>query len=291
LATDFLQQLPHCFEMKNNFFAALLMVLTLLFSQSGFAAQTNDIATDINAIVAQINAKILQGKNTEKDLANELNAFDDLYAKYKNQKTEGVAQILVAKAHVYLEVIYDPEKAAEIFQQIKRDLPDTPTGKRVDAILDTLKGPVEAEKIQNALVVGATFPGFSETNLNGSPLSIANYKSKVVLVDFWATWCVPCRMELPYVLKTYEKYHDKGFEIIGVSLDDDRAALEKFIKENKMPWPQFFDGNGPHNALAVKYGIEAIPATFLLDGNGKIIGKDLRGEELQTAVANAVAKK
>jgi thioredoxin-related protein len=90
---------------------------------------------------------------------------------------------------------------------------------------------------------------------------------------------------------TYGKYHGKGFEIIGVSLDQDQQKLLNFTKQNNMIWPQFFDGQGWNNKLAVKYGIESIPATFLLDGNGKIIGKDLRGEELEQAIARALGGK
>jgi peroxiredoxin len=92
------------------------------------------------------------------------------------------------------------------------------------------------------------------------------------------------------VIATYNKYHDKGFEIIGISLDQDQAKLTNFTKSMNMTWPQIFDGQGWGNKLAVKYGIESIPATFLLDGEGKIIGRDLRGEELQAAVAKALAK-
>ena len=111
-----------------------------------------------------------------------------------------------------------------------------------------------------------------------------------MLIDFWATWCGPCRGELPHVIATYKKYHDQGFEIIGISLDQDQAKLTGFTKEMNMTWQQYFDGQGWQNKLAVKYGIESIPATFLLDGNGKIIGRDLRGDELTQAVAKALGK-
>ncbi len=138
---------------------------------------------------------------------------------------------------------------------------------------------------------GATFPDFAEQDLAGNPLAIANYKGKVVLVDFWATWCVPCVAELPNVLAVYEKYHAKGFEVIGISLDKDKTALTSFIQKKKMPWPQYFDGQGWNNKLAAKYGISSIPATYLLNGGGKILGQDLRGDALDAAIAKALAKK
>ena len=97
--------------------------------------------------------------------------------------------------------------------------------------------------------------------------------------------------ELPNVLKTYQKYHGKGLEIIGVSLDQDQAKLASFIQQKGVTWQQFFDGQGWHNKLAVKYGIKSIPATFLLDGQGKIIAKDVRGEALEQAVGAALAAK
>jgi thiol-disulfide isomerase/thioredoxin len=149
---------------------------------------------------------------------------------------------------------------------------------------------MEAQKIQAALAIGVKFPDFNEKDTAGKPLAIANYKGKVVLIDFWATWCGPCRAELPNVIATYKKYHNQGFEIIGISLDQDQAKLTGFTKSMNMTWPQYFDDQGWQNKLAVKYGIESIPATYLLDGNGRIIGRDLRGDELTQAVAKALGK-
>jgi thiol-disulfide isomerase/thioredoxin len=276
--------------MKNKILVLFVILSVLMFRQHGFAADTNSVIPDLKLLVAKVNAKLQQGKHTENDFADELKEFDALYAKYKDLKTEEVAQIPAMKAELYLEVIYDPEKAAEAFQQIKRDMPETATGKRVDTILDSLKKPIEAEQIRNTLAEGTQFPDFDEKDLTGKPLSLASYKGKVVLIDFWATWCPPCVRELPNTLKVYQKYHDQGFDVMGVSLDDDQPQLEKFLKANSMTWPQFFDGQGVKNKLALKYGIEAIPATFLLDGDGKIIGKDLRGDELEAAVSKALKK-
>jgi peroxiredoxin len=139
------------------------------------------------------------------------------------------------------------------------------------------------------LAEGSAFPDFNEKDLNGKPLSVANYRGKILLLDFWATWCGPCVGELPNVLKTYEKHHPQGFEIIGISLDQDEKQLTKFLAQKNIPWQQYFDGKGWENKLASKYGVESIPATFLLDAKGKILGKDLRGEALEDAVTQALA--
>ena len=275
--------------MKSKILFVLAVAAMLLSGQSGFAAETNDVVTDLNMLVTKINVKLQQGQVTEKDLTGEIKEFDGLYARHKDAKPENLVQILVMKAKLYLDVLNDPEKAAETFQQIKRDLPEF--GERVDAVLDSLKQPIEAEKIRRTLVEGTKLPDFAEKDLAGKPLSIADYKGKVVLIDFWATWCVPCRIEFPNVLKTYEQYHAQGFEIIGVSLDEDQSALERFIKENNLTWQQYYDGKRFENKLAAKYGVMFIPTNYLLDGDGKIIGKDLRGDELEEAVGKALANK
>ncbi len=113
-------------------------------------------------------------------------------------------------------------------------------------------------------------------------------QDKVILVDFWATWCGPCVAEMPNVIAAYD-YHDKGFEVVGISLDEDKAAVEKFVSDNKMPWPQYFDGKGWENELAQQFGIKGIPATFLVGKGGKIIASNLRGTDLETAIEKALA--
>ena len=124
----------------------------------------------------------------------------------------------------------------------------------------------------------------------GEQVSLANLKGKVVLIDFWATRCGPCRRVMPDLVETYKQYHPAGFEIVGISLDSDKDRLTKFLADKKMTWAQYFDGKGWQTKLAGTYGVNSIPATYLLDGEGKIIGKDLRGEALEKAVAEALKK-
>jgi peroxiredoxin len=253
-------------------------------------AEPTGAAAELKALVGKIQAKLQKGKPSEADLAPELKAFDGLIEKHKGEKTDDVAQILLMKASLYEQVLDNSDKAIQVVEQLKQQFPDTGPGKKADSVMDAIRKAAEAKTVRAGLVAGSTFPDFAEKDVQGKPLSIANFKGKVVLLDFWATWCPPCVRELPNVIKTYEKHHAQGFEIIGISLDQDEQKLKSFTEEKKMAWQQYFDGQGWGNKLAGKYGIQSIPATFLLDGQGKIIGADLRGEDLEEAVAGALAK-
>jgi thiol-disulfide isomerase/thioredoxin len=125
------------------------------------------------------------------------------------------------------------------------------------------------------------------TAVDGTQVDLAQMRGKVVLVDFWATWCEPCRMEVPRVVDTYQKYHDKGFEIVGVSLDQDKDALLTFTAQNGMVWPQFFDGQGWDNAIAKANGVHSIPAMWLIGKDGRIITRDAR-DDLEVEVEHLV---
>ncbi|MBE0542862.1 MAG: TlpA family protein disulfide reductase [Verrucomicrobia bacterium] len=282
--------------MKTKLLVALSVISLLISGQWTFAAEQSAPASELKALITKVQAKMKELMPptppgtprkpvtiTEADIATELKEFDTLLAKYQGEKSDDVAQILYMKASLYAQVLRNETKADELMAQLKSDFPDSRQ-------VANLKKQEEAKKIQDSLAVGSKFPDFNEKDLDGKPLSLANYKGKVVLIDFWAVWCGPCVKELPHVLKAYEKHHDNGFEIIGISLDQDKAKLDAFIKENKMPWQQFFDGQGWKNKLSTHYGVNSIPATYLIDGEGTIIGKNLRGDALETAVAKALGK-
>ncbi len=118
------------------------------------------------------------------------------------------------------------------------------------------------------------------TTVDGKPFDWSKYRGKVVLVDFWATWCGPCVAEIPNILKNYELYHDRGFEVVGISCDRNRESLEDFLKKRDIPWTILFSGEGP-NPASEYYGILGIPVCILVGADGKVISLQARGPELR----------
>lgn len=133
--------------------------------------------------------------------------------------------------------------------------------------------------------IGVAAPDFTMNDTEGKPVQLSSFKGKIVLVDFWASWCRPCRQENPNVVRLYQQYHPKGFEILGVSLDRSKDDWLKAIKDDNLTWTHVSDLQYWQNAAARLYGVNSIPQSFLLDKDGKIIGKGLRGEDLAKKLA------
>ena len=128
--------------------------------------------------------------------------------------------------------------------------------------------------------IGTMLPDFTQNDVNGKPFKLSSLKGKYVLVDFWASWCGPCRAENPNVVKAFNKYKSKNFTVLGVSLDQDKAKWLEAIKKDGLAWNHVSDLKYWNNAVATQFGIQSIPASFLIDQTGKIVARDLRGADL-----------
>lgn len=140
------------------------------------------------------------------------------------------------------------------------------------------------------MAIGKPAPDFTAPNPDGEQISLKENLGKVTVVDFWAAWCGPCRKENPHVVKIYEKYKDQGLNIVGVSLDRDRESWLKAIADDKLTWTQVSNVKFWQDPIAKEYNVSSIPATFILDAEGNIAAKDLRGQELDDKIAELLAK-
>ncbi|WP_343561790.1 TlpA disulfide reductase family protein [Sphingobacterium sp.] len=163
------------------------------------------------------------------------------------------------------------EEVKPLYDLLDKSVLAMAAGKQLTERLDVLK--------RSAL--GATMLDFTQNDPDGKPISFSSFKGKYVLVDFWASWCGPCRAENPNVLKAYNKYKDDNFTVIGISLDDNAEKWKKAIKDDGMPWSQVSSLKGFENEVSTYYGIQGIPSSLLVDPNGKIIARNLRGASLQ----------
>ncbi len=191
----------------------------------------------------------------------------------------------------------DDPQTASLAMQLAGAFEHVPGGEQLAMLAYKSFGPLFAKsKNEQVRSMGESFAGtlrrlalvgqpmeITGTLLNGQPFDQKSLAGKVVLVDFWATWCGPCVAEIPNVLAQYEKYRGQGFEVVGVSLDEDREALEKFVAEQKVPWPVLYEkpqGEGWQHPLATYYGISGIPTVILIGRDGKVITLNARGEKL-----------
>lgn len=133
---------------------------------------------------------------------------------------------------------------------------------------------------------------FSQNDVNNRPVKLSDFRGKYVLLDFWASWCGPCRQENPNVVKAYKTYKDKNFTVLGVSLDQPGKKQDwlQAIEKDGLTWTQLSDLQGWKNAASTLYGVRGIPANFLIDPQGKIVGKDLRGAALEKKLGELLGK-
>lgn len=173
------------------------------------------------------------------------------------------------------QVADDPTKTEELYNLLTPDVKASPMGVAV--------GQIVAESKNNGL--GTVMADFTQADTSGNPVSLSSLRGKFVLIDFWASWCRPCRQENPNVVEAYNKFKDKNFTVMGVSLDRGKPEWIDAIKMDNLTWTHVSDLKYWGNAVAQQFQIQSIPQNFLIDPQGKIVGKNLRGPALEMKLA------
>lgn len=188
--------------------------------------------------------------------------------------------ISLAMLDEYARFEADEKKQERLFTVLSAQIKNSADGKKW----------AKKISIAKSTGVGKKAPDFEQNDTLGSPVKLSSLRGKYVLVDFWASWCGPCRAENPNVVKAYKKLKSQNFEVLSVSIDTDKKEWLAAIEKDGMPWLHVSDLKGEKNGAAILYGVESIPQNWLLDPNGVVIGKNLRGEDLDMQIESLMKK-
>ena len=259
-------------------------------SKSATGTPNNDIYQAIRQQLTELNKQAsaiyeAMGDSTLTDEQREAKVkdLDALEAQMAEATTNGISQNITNAVGMYLLKNNYYSMSVEELEPIVAQIPAALTDEGIASIKD------KVEKLK-ATAVGQKFTDFEMQTPDGKAVKLSDYvgKGKVVLVDFWASWCGPCRREMPNLVEAYKKYRNKGFEIVGVSLDRDAEAWKNGIEKLDITWPQMSDLKYWDCEGAKLYAVSSIPHTVLIDGEGIILARGLHGEELQEQIAEAL---
>jgi len=250
----------------------------------GYNAFNSFIGGSIMALTKQANADFNSGTEAQKKDTAFFHTVDRRFRQRVQARSERELEFAKSHPHDYFSVVAlgeltrDAASAARIkpvFLSLDESLRNKPAGKKLEEKLGAL----------TAVVPGAMAPDFTQPDTTGKPLRLSSLRGKYVLVDFWASWCSPCRAENPNLKQQYQLYKDKNFEVISVSLDENKKKWEDAIVKDGLPWLQVSDLKGWNNEAGKLYGVSGVPASFLVDPQGKIVATELRGEVLNKKLA------
>lgn len=211
------------------------------------------------------------------------------YTSYAESHPKSFITTLIVQG-LLMDPTTDVKKMESIYNGLDETLKNTKPGKAIKAKLNETKSPSAGAPVP-ATGDAKWSTDFSAPNPDGKIVSLKESLGKVTIVDFWASWCAPCRKENPNVVAIYKELHAKGLNIIGVSLDKDKAKWKEAIAKDNLSWNQVSNLKFWEEPIAAQYKVEAIPATFILDASGKVVARDLRGPELRAKIIELLAKK
>jgi peroxiredoxin len=213
---------------------------------------------------------------------------DEYMNQYPDQNPNSYISLLLVE-RLFNSQDFEYKKVKKTFENLNEELQNTTKGRaiteKLKAIEKNMKNPAAVEKLKSLKMA----PEFSAKSPSGTTISLKESLGKVTIIDFWASWCGPCRKENPNVVALYNQFHSKGLNIIGVSLDDDATKWKDAIAKDKLTWNHVSNLKGFEDPIAIQYEIQQIPTTFILDSKGNIVAKDLRGDELKAKVEELLA--